>query len=124
VISIGWIFIFGSCSSTGESGCLPPLQVRNYSICRRWPRKSDRLHLFDFRGARATGSGGPGNSLEIFTGRTTVVISATHHRTAAIAARKLRDVRQTHNPSRLPPPAPGSLSGRLHCQHHAEVGAV
>ncbi len=117
-----WYFYYGDCDPPGglfaEGGCELPLQIHNYSTCRRW---ADLLHLehdiFDFRGAKAAGSGrGIENPVEIFTGRTTVVIFATHGNVAKSAARELRDVRQTRPPSLLPPPAPGSLHGELPCQ--------
>jgi hypothetical protein len=54
--------------------------------------------------------------VEIFTGRTTVVIFATHENVARSTARQLRNVRQAQPPSLLPPPVPGSLRGKLPCQ--------
>ncbi len=119
---IGWNFYYGDCDPPSglfaEGGCAPPLQIQNYSTCRRWAALLHRKHhLFDFRGAKAVGSGnGIGNPLEIFTGRTTVVIFATHRSVARSTARQLRNVHQAQPPSLLPPPAPGSLQGTLRCQ--------
>lgn len=102
-----------------EGGCSLPLSVQNWSTCYRWPgsfsHHRDPHGLFDFRGAKATRREG-GSELEIFTGRTTVVIWADQRKWAISAARQLRDVRQDHAPSLLPPPVPGSPEGKLPCQ--------
>jgi hypothetical protein len=117
--SESWLFIYGDCDPppTGESGCPPPLQIQNYSACYRWPSGfRNKPRSFDFRGAKATGNGTSiEDGVEISTGRTTVVIFSEQRKLAASAARELRDVRQA-GPSRLPPPVPGSLSGKLPCQ--------
>jgi hypothetical protein len=118
---VGWTFYYGDCDPPGglfaEGGCELPLQIQNYSTCRRWAsllsRKSERT---SFRGATATGTGnGIERPIELFTGTTTVVIFAGERRVARSAARQLRNVRQTQ-PSPLPPPVPGSLWGKLPCQ--------
>ncbi len=54
--------------------------------------------------------------MEIFTGRTTVVIFGNGGSVTKAAARQLRNVHQNHAPSRLPAPAPGSLEEKLPCQ--------
>lgn len=120
--SIGWNFYYGDCDPPSglfaEGGCELPLQIQNYSTCRRWAgllHRKDRL--FDFRGAKAAGGGnGIGNPVEIFTDRTTVVIFATRGSVARSTARQLRNVRQAQPPLLLPPPVPGSLQGKLPCQ--------
>jgi hypothetical protein len=53
--------------------------------------------------------------LEIYTGHTTVTVSAENRDVLNSAAKALRDVRQRH-PTSLPPPVPGSLRGELPCQ--------
>jgi len=121
VPSTGWSFYYGDCDPPSglfaEGGCELPLQIQNYSICRRWAGLLHRKHrIVGFRGAKTAGSGnGIGNPVEIFTGRTTVVIFATHGSVARSAARQLRNVRQAQ-PALLPPPVPGSLQGKLPCQ--------
>ena len=118
---IGWNFYYGECDPPSglfaEGGCEPPLQIHNYSTCRRWASLlSDKSAMFDFRGATAAGGGdGIEDPVEVFTGRTTVVIFAGDRSVAKSAARQLRNVRQ-ERPSRLPPPVPGSLEGKLPCQ--------
>lgn len=134
---IYWNFSYGDCDPPSgffaEGGCSLPLSVQNWSTCYRWanmfsrsrnphglfdPRRAKAApnrRLFDFRGAKATGGEG-GSELEIFTGRTTVVIFAHKRDVAKSAARQLRGVRQARMPSLLPPPAPGSLQGKLPCQ--------
>lgn len=60
------------------------------------------------------------HSVEIFTGRTTITIGGgSDPKMLRAALRQLRDVHQA-KPSRLPPPAPGSLSGKLPCQGPAQ----
>lgn len=116
---VRWTFIFGQCQlpDGSESSCFPPLQVHDYSICVRSPTSFNTPpKLFAFRGAKATGSGRIEDPLEIFTGRTTIVISAKQAKVAMTAARRLRDVRQTRPTDGLPAPVAGSLQGRLPCQ--------
>ncbi len=112
----GGVFIYGDCETTGEygEGCPPPLQIHNYDICD-WPPSFNKGPLYDFRGAKARGGGRSNEDpMEIFTGRTTVKIGSEDALTKAAAA-ALRTVRQARPPSRLPPPAPGSLQGKLPC---------
>lgn len=112
-----WDLFYGDCTPPGgDSGCAPPLEVQNYSTCRRWADiYPGRPHLFNLRGAKAAWVRSAG-SLEVYTGRTTVVIFANHRRVARLASRLLRSARQDHPPARLRPPAPGSLWGKLPCQ--------
>lgn len=134
---IYWDFSHGTCKLPSglfaEGGCSLPLSIQNWSTCYRWanmfarsrnphglfdPRRAKAApnrRLFDFRGAKAA-QGEGGSELEIFTGRTTVVIWAHQRNVAESAARQLRDVRQARPPASLPPPAPGSLEGKLRCQ--------
>jgi virginiamycin B lyase len=123
----GWTSYYGTCelSGTDHPSCSPPIQIQVTSTCRRWASALDRnKELFGFRGAQAywfpglplEGGGvaeiGP---LEIFTGRVTAVIFADTKKLSFAAARALMTVRQT-SPAPLPPPAPGSLTGKLPCQ--------
>jgi hypothetical protein len=113
--STSWTFFYGKCGSWSEGLCSVPLQIQDYSTCRRWADAyPGKPHLFAFRGAKAAWVGTAG-SFEVYTGRTTVVIFARSRRVAWVAAQRLRDVNST-KPSRLPPPTPGSLWGRLPCQ--------
>jgi hypothetical protein len=110
-----WVFIYGRCENPpkGEGGCAP-FQIHNYSTCSRWAsRLNQGAPLRPFRGAKARYLP-PEYNVEIFTGRTTITIGGDPKMFKA-ALRQLRDVRQS-TPSRLPPPAPGSLSGKLPCQ--------
>lgn len=114
----GGVFIYGRCDPppTTDAGCPPPLQIHNYDICE-WPPSFNegKGPLYDFRGAKARGGGaGIEDSLEIFTGRTTVKVSSEEQSIAKAAARQLRSVRDPR-PSRLPPPVPGALQGKLPC---------
>lgn len=119
--AVGWSFTYGDCTppSGSDGGCAPPLQIQNWSTCFRSFGSIDRprnRQLYDFRGAKATGGGGGGSPMEIFTGRTTVVIFANERSVAEAAARQLRNVHQDRPPSRLPPPVAGSLGEKLPCQ--------
>jgi hypothetical protein len=124
----GWAFGYGSCELSGSDhpSCPLPLQIQVSSTCKRWASEllPKGAHPFGFRGAKAvwhpgiplkgggTAEVGP---LEIFTGRTTVVIFTEERALAFTAARRLHTVHQAR-PSPLPPPVAGSLWGRLPCQ--------
>jgi hypothetical protein len=120
-------FIYGDCEipPEGEGGCAP-FQIHNYSTCSRWASQLEqapiglnrRAALRPFRGAKARYKRAE-HSIEIFTGRTTITIgSGPDPKMLKTALRQLREVHQA-KPSRLPPPAPGSLSGKLPCQDPA-----
>jgi hypothetical protein len=109
-----WDFIYGECTpSDGEQpSCAPPLDVQNWSICSRFPAlypgrtpKTSPVH-----GAETLPAGG---GLDVYTGRTTVVIFGGD-KSAVI--RSLTRVSDDATPDTLPPPAPGSLQGKLPCQ--------
>lgn len=118
--STRWTFFYGDCTPpASEGGCAPPLEIQSWSTCHRWFSALHRKRrLYDFRGAKATGGGGRYelSPMEIFTGRTTVVIFGNQKSVVKSAARQLRKVSQEAPQSSLPPPAPGSLGGRLPCQ--------
>jgi hypothetical protein len=120
----GWTFVYGTCDPPeGEGGCAPPIEVQNFSVCKRYAVTITRGYkLYDFRGAKARGGyeahGFPEVSpMEIFTGRTTIVIWGYATSTIKAVARQLRQVGAGQPQLRLPPPVPGSLQGRLPCQH-------
>jgi hypothetical protein len=114
-------FIYGHCDPppTGEGGCPPPVEIQVSSTCRRWASALHRRRfLYDFRGAKAAGHAQSGieDPIEIFTGRTTVVVFSEDQSLAMTAARRLHDVRAARPQPRLPPPVRGSLWGKLPCQ--------
>ncbi len=118
---INWTFIYGDCTPPPtEGGCAPPLEVQVWSACVRSfsSIKFRKRHLYGFRGAKATGGGGRYeiSPMEIFTGRTTIVIFGNEKPLIKTAARELREVHQAQAASRLPRPARGSLKERLPCQ--------
>ncbi len=118
---IYWTFIYGDCTPPpSEGGCAPPLEVQVWSACVRSvsPIKVRKHHLYEFRGAKATGGGGryEVSPMEIFTGRTTIIVFGNEKPLVKTAARGLREVHEVQAASRLPPPAPGSLKEELPCQ--------
>jgi hypothetical protein len=121
-------FIYGDCENPpeDEGGCAP-FQIHNYSTCSRWASSFDQAPigldrgapLRPFRGARARFARAE-HSIEIFTGRTTITIGGgSDPKLLKTALRQLREVHQKE-PTRLSPPAPGSLSGKLPCQGPAQ----
>jgi hypothetical protein len=118
-------FIYGSCTpSPGTEGsCMPPLEIQVFSACERGVGAlNQKRYLYDFHGAKAAGGkkGGVGSSsIEVFTGRTTVIVGSGDPSVLETAARQLRSVRATQPQSSLPPPARGSLWGKLPCQRRA-----
>jgi hypothetical protein len=119
--SARWDFGYGDCTPPPrEGGCGLPVSVQNWSTCLRNPAMySYKLHFFKFRGTRAAWVPTAGG-LEIYTGRTTVVIFGHTRSLIMTAARQLGAVGQPEAPSLLPPPAPGSMRGKLHCQRDWE----
>lgn len=125
--SPGPTFGYGHCRLPSglfaEGGCGLPLEIQNWSRCSRWPGQyphGRRPRVFDFHGAKAASAGG---GLEIFTGRTTVVVFGSHSDIEAVA-RRLRDVRQADPPMRLPRSAPGSLWGNWPCQRKRRLNRM
>jgi hypothetical protein len=117
-----WYFVYGRCENPpSEGGCPYPLQIHDYSTCKRWAGLFEQQgRLVDFRGAKAIRSREERRiQLEIFTGRTTVTISGEGAKVIEAAARALRTVQQGR-PSPLPPPVPGSLEGELPCQANGQ----
>jgi hypothetical protein len=111
-----WNFGYGDCTPAPDSGCGLPVTVQNWSACQRWAGiYPGKPRLFAFHGAKAAWVPTAG-SLEIYSGRTTVVIFAHSRDLAKAAARKLREVHQAEAPKRLRAPARGSLRGNLPCQ--------
>ncbi|HEX7244072.1 MAG TPA: hypothetical protein VF245_00730 [Solirubrobacterales bacterium] len=113
--SVGFTFFYGTCELEGgdRPSCSPPIQIQVSSICdRHLGLYKGRPEVSDLRGAKASANGG---GLEIFTGRTTVVIFG-EHKLFRPAIQQLRRLGQDTPPSRLPPPVPGALRGKLPCQ--------
>jgi hypothetical protein len=119
--SKGFTFFYGSCelAGTDHPSCAPPVEVQLWSTCERGAQ------AVWHPGLPVVGHGvveqGP---LEIFTGRTTVVVFVEEgdlkqrseaRKLGFAVGRELRTIDQTQ-PSRLPPPAKDSLSGKLPCQ--------
>ncbi len=121
-ISPTFAFIYGSCEPPPGSdggGCSTPLSVQNSEICAVNPNSfglSPSALTQRIRGVPALRNEGPGK-LRIFTGTTTISISAASRESAARAAANLRSLDGRTGPrSRLPPPVSGALEGRLRCK--------
>jgi hypothetical protein len=109
-----WSFVYGECTPPPDGGCLPPLEIQDWSACVRFlARYPGHLESFPFRGAKAAWVPSAG-SFEVYTGRTTVVIFADDHRRQV--GRALLNVRADMLPNHLKPPAPGAIRGHLRCQ--------
>jgi hypothetical protein len=109
-----WDFVYGDCTPSGgdEASCRPPLDVQNWSICRRFPAlySGSTPETSPMRGAQTLPAGG---GLDVYTGHTTVVIFGRHK---SAVLRSLKPLNGDAAPGALPPPAPGSLEGKLPCQ--------
>jgi hypothetical protein len=114
-----WSFIYGDCTPpAGEGGCAPPHEIQNWSICARSPAlyRTPALRTSTINGAETLRVGGGG--LDVYTGRTTVVIFGGD---GASVVPLLRRVSDGAAPEALPPPAPGALEGKLPCQNAARL---
>lgn len=108
-----WSFIYGDCTPPAgvDGGCAPPLEIQNWSICTRFPALyPGSTKTSPFRGAETLPAGG---GLDVYTGKTTVVIFGREKEAAAEALTRVEDETV---PETLPPPAAGSLDGELECQ--------
>ena len=112
-----WSFGYGDCDSEGEGGCPLPLEVQNWSICTRFPAlyPGPTPRTESVRGAETLRAGGAGGGLDVYTGRTAVVIFGQGDDKAQVVE-NLRPVADGSEPNHLPPPAPAALEGKLPCQ--------
>jgi len=125
-ISPSFGFIYGTCEpppGTTEGGCSPPLQVQNFEICAVNPN-SYKLRPAQLtrriRGVPVLTKDRP-SSVELFTGHTTISISARSWELTARAIANLRSFDGRIGPNaKLPPPAPGALQGKLRCARPTE----
>jgi hypothetical protein len=114
-------FIYGDCEAESDSGCAPPYQLQNYSACERnlatrgGPRPKRRKPI---RGAAVYrfGDGGTFDMLEVYTGRTTIVVFAPTEAEARRVVRRLESTNVKLGPDDpLGPPARGAVRGKLRC---------
>lgn len=108
-------FIYGTCEpSPGSEGrCAPPLAIQNYEVCAVSPHS---LRVVP-QALRQRIRGAPyliHDGMSLYTGTTTIKV---YGRRPMRAAARLRSVDGQIGPkSRLPPPVPGALAGRLRCR--------
>jgi hypothetical protein len=116
-------YIYGTCALDGDAGCAPPIEVQNWPTCERNPTtyrltpKGDPVpHTnLTIRGAPAA-LFEDGLRLEIYTGRTTVVIFGNDAAQVRRATDVLQSVDGTIKPrQKLPPPDPGAIDGKIKC---------
>jgi hypothetical protein len=107
----GYSFIYGDCEPGPDSGCSPPFELQNYSICNENPLAHSNAPglVLEARGALYHGT-------DLYTGATTIRIFGVR---PSEAARALRPV---SGPSALghdlPPPAfPRSMLRKLRFDH-------
>lgn len=108
-------FGYGDCElPEGEGGCPLPLEIQNWSICARFPAiyPGPTAKTKSIRGAKTLRAGG---GLDIYTGRTAVVIFGQGIDKAQVVE-DLRRVADDAELDSLPPPVPGALEGKLPCQ--------
>ena len=98
----------------GEGGCPLPLEIQNWSICTRFPAlyPGPTPKTESVRGAETLRAGG---GLDVYTGRTAVVIFGQGDDKARVVE-DLRTVANGAEPKSLPPPVAGALEGKLACQ--------
>jgi hypothetical protein len=95
-------FIYGDCQPPpGEGGCASPLEVQNWSVCRRSPLEIDRLprRILRMRGVPVIDYG---DELEVLAGRADVVLFGSEQRVRRAVAK----LRPTRGPARLAKPLP------------------
>ena len=108
-------FIYGECEARSDTGCAPPLELQNASICDRNPLtygsgSGRRFGLeagpgyYGIRGALARGARGGGSEADIYTGRTTITIFTSGPPINGVIA-SLRPVDAESPEASLPPPA-------------------
>ena len=119
-------FTYGTCKpppGTTEGGCSPPLQVQNFEICAVNPNSyglRPAQLTRRIRGVPVLTKDRP-SSVELFTGHTTISISARSWELAARAIANLRSFDGRIGPNgKLPPPTAGALDGRLRCSRPTE----
>jgi len=115
-------FLYGDCQPVDENDCALPLEAaQNWPLCERSPALYTEAGR-PLVGKRLTVRGVParifedGTRLELYTGRTTVVLFGRPDQIRRAAA-KLRPANARGKPGdRLPPPAPGGIEGKLPCK--------
>jgi hypothetical protein len=118
-ISPAFFFTYGSCKPPpgSEGGCAAPLSVQNFEICAVNPNSYGLRPGQLSRRIRGVPVLRKDRGLELFTGHTTISISADSWDIAARAIESLRSFDGRIRPkAKLPPPAPGALEGRLRCR--------
>jgi hypothetical protein len=113
--------IYGDCEAAEDSGCAPPLEVQSWPACERNLARytAETLRLLDFRATQVRGvpAGWFGSTrLEIYAGRTTIVIFGRDRASIAAAARVLQTTKgSVQAGAALPEPARGALKGEVSC---------
>ena len=114
-------FIYGDCTPAPDSGCAPPYQIQNFPACSRNLASYDgpsperrkpvrRAAVYEF------GDDAAFDRIEVYTGRTTLAISAPTFAKARRVVRMLESPNVDVGPDDpLGPPARGAMRGKLRC---------
>jgi len=100
-------FIYGDCEAKSDTGCAPPLEIQNASVCERFPLKYavPSRRYYEARGALAGYFPSAGGT-DVYTGSTTITIFTSLGLPVHEIIAALRPVRGPANLDRdLPPPA-------------------
>jgi hypothetical protein len=131
------VSVYGTCTSRGDSGCIPPLSVETWPACQRsladyeaWtgrPYPHSRPVSWSHGAVSVSFDGG--TRVEVYTGRSTIVFFGNDPQLVASALGSLRREPRgdrVSNPvtsatgavgiDALPAPVPGALTGRLSCR--------
>jgi len=128
-------YVYGRCGAQGHSGCLPPLQIRSYPACQR------SYGEYSFEGKPLPYTELPAidgakvfeieflidHRIEVYTGTSTIAISASDWALAEEALQRLRGQSSgkppaatasslaQESPKGLEPPVRGAIEGDLPC---------
>lgn len=112
-------YIYGDCEADDDLGCAAPVEVQTWPACERsWAdyesaAVTDAVHGYT-RGVPSVSLDG-GRRLELYTGRSTVVIFGDDPAQVLRAASDARVEGQSSPGTKLPEPLTGSIEGTLRC---------
>ncbi len=116
-------FLYGTCTTSDETGCPAPLEVQVWPACKRSladyrldPAGNPLPHVRSERRGVPAASFEDGTRLELYTGRVTIVVFGLDAAQVSRAATALRGVNVAASAGApLPRPVAGALEGKLAC---------